>query len=152
MLSRALSTPTYTPGGSVDVALRMERVGNDAVTALGVEETLPEGFAFDGIVGDVKPDIAPKQGQTGKIEFAWITVPQFPATVSYRVKAADGTTVIRKTYPSGRDGSEVVLVEVEGGGHTWPGQEPRLKELGKSTRNISANDLMWEFFQKHPMK
>lgn len=67
-------------------------------------------------------------------------------------KAKDGTSVIRKTYPSGRDGSEVVLVVVEGGGHTWPGQEPRLKELGKSTRNISANDLMWEFFQKHPMK
>ena len=24
--------------------------------------------------------------------------------------------------------------------------------LGKSTKDISANDLMWEFFQKHPMK
>ena len=75
-----------------------------------------------------------------------------PLIAKLPVKAADGTTVIRKTYPSGRDGSEVVLLEVEGGGHTWPGQEPRLKELGKSTRNISANDLMWEFFQKHPMK
>ncbi|MEI7684172.1 MAG: PHB depolymerase family esterase, partial [Planctomycetota bacterium] len=66
--------------------------------------------------------------------------------------AKDGTTITRKTYGGGRDGSEVVLVIIEGGGHTWPGQEPRLKALGKSTKNISANDLMWEFFQKHPMK
>ena len=64
----------------------------------------------------------------------------------------DGTTITRKTYRGGKDGSEVVLVVIGGGGHTWPGQEPRLKTLGKSTRNISANDLMWEFFAKHPMQ
>lgn len=67
-------------------------------------------------------------------------------------KVKDGTSVVRKTYGSGKDGSEVVLIEIKGGGHTWPGQEPRLKVLGKSTKNISANDLMWEFFEKHPMK
>ncbi len=66
--------------------------------------------------------------------------------------AKDGTTIIRKAYGNGKDGSEVVLVIIEGGGHTWPGQETRLRMLGKSTKNISANDLMWEFFQKHPMK
>jgi polyhydroxybutyrate depolymerase len=66
--------------------------------------------------------------------------------------AQDGTTITRKTYGAGQDGSEVVLVIIEGGGHTWPGQEPRLRLLGKSTKNISANKLMWEFFQKHPLK
>jgi polyhydroxybutyrate depolymerase len=45
-----------------------------------------------------------------------------------------------------------VLVSIEGGGHTWPGRESRLKFLGKSTGNISANDIMWQFFQKHPKK
>jgi polyhydroxybutyrate depolymerase len=60
--------------------------------------------------------------------------------------------VIRSTYGQCKDGAEVVLVAVEGGGHTWPGREPGLRALGKSTRNISANDLMWEFFEKHPMK
>jgi polyhydroxybutyrate depolymerase len=64
----------------------------------------------------------------------------------------DGTTIIRKTYGEGRDGSEVVLVAIEGAGHTWPGREPGVKWLGKSTKNISANDLMWDFFQKHPMQ
>jgi poly(3-hydroxybutyrate) depolymerase len=27
-----------------------------------------------------------------------------------------------------------------------------LKLLGKATKNVSANELMWEFFDKHPMK
>ncbi len=63
----------------------------------------------------------------------------------------DGTHVTRTVYSGGRDGSEVVLMTVHGGGHTWPGRDPRTKELGKSTMNVSANDLMWEFFQKHPM-
>jgi polyhydroxybutyrate depolymerase len=46
----------------------------------------------------------------------------------------------------------VVLIVIEGGGHTWPGRKPPLKILGKSTRNLSANDVMWEFFERHPMK
>jgi polyhydroxybutyrate depolymerase len=37
-------------------------------------------------------------------------------------------------------------------GHTWPGREPALKLLGKATRNVSANEMMWEFFEKHPMR
>jgi len=75
-----------------------------------------------------------------------------PVVTTIPDTAKDGTTIIRKNYGSGKDGSEVVLVVIEGGGHTWPGQEPRLRFLGKSTKNISANDLMWEFFENHPMK
>ena len=66
-------------------------------------------------------------------------------------KGSDGMKVIRRTFGSGRDGSEVVLVVIEGGGHTWPGKKSTAAVLGRSTRNVSANDLMWEFFQKHPM-
>lgn len=65
-------------------------------------------------------------------------------------KAADGMRVTRKTWTGGRKGSEVVLIEIEGGGHTWPGQRPVVARLGDSTMDISANDLMWEFFQRHP--
>ncbi|MFM7975651.1 MAG: alpha/beta hydrolase family esterase [Pirellula sp.] len=64
----------------------------------------------------------------------------------------DGTNVKQVRYESGKDGAEVVLVIIQGGGHTWPGNEPRIKSLGVSTRDISANDMMWDFFQQHPMK
>lgn len=61
---------------------------------------------------------------------------------------------IRKTYGGGEEDSEVMLIEIEGGGHTWPGHEtlPGFETMGKSSKDISANDLTWEFFQKHPMK
>lgn len=60
----------------------------------------------------------------------------------------DGTTVTRKTY-CGNQGAEVTLVVVHGGGHTWPGRQPPLGMLGRSTRDISATDLIWEFFSRH---
>jgi polyhydroxybutyrate depolymerase len=75
-----------------------------------------------------------------------------PAVVELPDQAKDGTKVTRKSYGGGKEGAEVVLLVIDGGGHTWPGRQPALKVLGKSTRNISANDLMWEFFQKHAMK
>jgi polyhydroxybutyrate depolymerase len=78
--------------------------------------------------------------------------PETPIQEDLPDKADDGTKVRKKTYGPGKDGAEVVLVEIEGGGHTWPGQEPPVRFIGKSTKDISANDLMWESFQKHPMK
>lgn len=73
-----------------------------------------------------------------------------PETVRLPDKAADGMRVTRMTWTGDRKGSEVVLIEIQGGGHTWPGQRPVIDRLGESTMDISANDLMWEFFQRHP--
>ena len=67
-------------------------------------------------------------------------------------KDGDEMKVTRKTYGGGKNGSEVVLVVIEGGGHTWPGMKPPASFMGKSAMNISTNDLMWEFFQKHKLK
>jgi len=61
-------------------------------------------------------------------------------------KDGDEMKVTRKTYGSGKDGAEVVLVVIEGGGHTWPGQKPPVGFMGKSAMNMSANDLIWDFF------
>lgn len=63
----------------------------------------------------------------------------------------DGTQVRRHRYAGGRGGAEVILMEIAGGGHTWPGMQPVVSWLGKSTRRISANDLIWDFFQRHPL-
>ena len=76
---------------------------------------------------------------------------EFPNTETI---SADGDemTVTRKTYPAGNEGSEVVLIAIDKGGHTWPGQKPPVGFISRSAMNISANDLIWDFFQKHPMK
>lgn len=67
-------------------------------------------------------------------------------------KAGDELKVTRKTYSGGRNGSEAVLVTIEGGGHTWPGMKPMVGFIGKSTTNVFANALIWDFFSRHPMK
>jgi polyhydroxybutyrate depolymerase len=86
---------------------------------------------------------------------AWIKVngcqPE-PEVIELPDKANDGTTITQKTYKDGKIGAEVILVTIHGGGHTWPGQQPRIEFLGKSTKNASANDLMWSFFQWHPLR
>jgi polyhydroxybutyrate depolymerase len=74
-----------------------------------------------------------------------------PEIVALPDKANDGMKSTRKTWGGGKEGSEVVLIEIENGGHTWPGMDPPVAMLGKSTKDISANDLMWEFFQRHPL-
>jgi polyhydroxybutyrate depolymerase len=64
----------------------------------------------------------------------------------------DGTSVERRVYPDCRGGADVVLYAIEGGGHTWPGRVLRERLLGVATREISATDLMWEFFAGHGRK
>ncbi len=51
------------------------------------------------------------------------------------------------------DGTEVELVKIKGMGHGWPGGRRMLKvELeGDISDSINANDMMWDFFQRHPM-
>ncbi|HJT76580.1 MAG TPA: PHB depolymerase family esterase [Gemmataceae bacterium] len=85
---------------------------------------------------------------------AWVRAngcAQEPVTEELPDKAHDGTKVTRTTYGGGRDGAEVVLVTIKGGGHTWPGRASPAKVLGKATMNVSANDLIWEFFQRHSL-
>lgn len=75
-----------------------------------------------------------------------------PRATDVLSKDGDELKVTRTTYGGGKKGAEVVLVVIEGGGHTWPGRMTIESLLGKSTKQISANDLIWDFFQKHPMK
>jgi len=61
----------------------------------------------------------------------------------------DDCTVECSVYGPGKDGAEVVLYTIRGGGHTWPGRKAA-RFLGASTLDIDASTLIWEFFQRHP--
>ncbi|MFV0453040.1 MAG: alpha/beta hydrolase family esterase [Propioniciclava sp.] len=47
------------------------------------------------------------------------------------------------------DRADVVVYEVAGGGHTWPGTSVDLSFLGYTTQEVSASEAMWSFFAKH---
>jgi polyhydroxybutyrate depolymerase len=59
--------------------------------------------------------------------------------------------VRRVAYANCAENADVVLYSVEGGGHTWPGGKP-LPEwmVGRTTREINASSVIWEFFVQHP--
>jgi polyhydroxybutyrate depolymerase len=62
----------------------------------------------------------------------------------------DGTRVRRSTYPGCREGRDVVLFTIEGGGHTWPGGPPVGRAVGRVTRDLDASGAMLDFFDRHP--
>lgn len=52
------------------------------------------------------------------------------------------------------EGAEVVLATMLGGGHTWPGSRYSFKPqlFGPKIVDISASELMWQFFMDHADK
>lgn len=55
-------------------------------------------------------------------------------------------------YPAGTNTADVVLYTVTGGGHTWPGGKPMPAAIvGKTSSDIDATRLMWNFFVEHPL-
>ncbi len=63
----------------------------------------------------------------------------------------DGATVHVQRYTGGKDGTEVALVTVVGGGHTWPGGKQYLSHglVGTLCRDFNASDLILDFFLRH---
>lgn len=57
--------------------------------------------------------------------------------------------IVTDTYGGGIGGSEVVLYTIRGGGHAWPGSAGSVTG-DVPTQEISASELMWEFFKRHP--
>jgi len=81
---------TFRPGTMLDITLTiLVNQSNPDLTALGLRETLPQGWSFSamrGVTGQ-PPAVMPQPGATGMLEFAWITPPnQFPYTITYTVQ------------------------------------------------------------------
>jgi polyhydroxybutyrate depolymerase len=62
--------------------------------------------------------------------------------------------IVRRTYTDGENGTEVILYTTVGGDHWWPGNpwisRPGSPWLVDAIQEISATDLIWEFFEQHP--
>ncbi|MEI7809557.1 MAG: hypothetical protein WCJ07_13850, partial [Verrucomicrobiota bacterium] len=82
--------------------------------------------------------------------FKWVQA------VSAPVKPAEDREahgVRTRHYGPGSDGAEVVFITIESQGHVWPGGKNLLPEfmVGKATDKLKAVDVVWEFFEKHPL-
>ena len=63
----------------------------------------------------------------------------------------DGTRVLRREWTACHDDAGVVLLEVQGGGHTWPGGTQYLPEawIGPVSHDIDAEREIWAFFEDY---
>jgi polyhydroxybutyrate depolymerase len=77
-----------------------------------------------------------------------------PRSEQLEDKEDDGTRTTVRTHGDCDGGADVVLVEVMGGGHTWPGGHGYLGEdtIGRTSRDFLANKTIWSFFQAHPLR
>lgn len=88
------------------------------------------------------------------------TIPQITADWAVRngcdatpTTAAVAADVVLATFAC-PPGAETELYEITGGGHSWPGSALSVaieSVVGHTTMSISANDIMWAFFQAHPL-
>ena len=64
----------------------------------------------------------------------------------------DLTRVHEDIYQNGTNHTEVVLYTIINGGHTWPGGLQYLPKalVGRTCRDIDANEVIWDFFSTHP--
>jgi polyhydroxybutyrate depolymerase len=58
--------------------------------------------------------------------------------------------LIQEAYTGCQQGTEVRIYSIKGEGHTWPGGRKGGPRGDKPAAEISANDLLWDFFEKHP--
>jgi polyhydroxybutyrate depolymerase len=65
---------------------------------------------------------------------------------------SDRTWVQRDIYSRGTNATEVILYTIYNGGHTWPDGYQYLPKVlvGRTSYDINANSVIWEFFSSHP--
>ena len=61
----------------------------------------------------------------------------------------DNCHAIRYTYSGGKNNTEVVLIKIENGGHTWPGRKAYAPKIliGNTCQDFQAEEVIWEFFK-----
>ena len=76
--------------GTLDLTVELDWDGPGPVTALSLIDVLPDGWTFNSVVDGDIPALAPPAGASGKIEFAWVWIPDLPATLTYRLNVPAG--------------------------------------------------------------
>jgi polyhydroxybutyrate depolymerase len=66
-------------------------------------------------------------------------------------KANDGTLITERIYNANKNTAKVMSYTIQNGGHTWPQGKQYLSEriIGKTSQNMNACNVIWEFFKKH---
>jgi polyhydroxybutyrate depolymerase len=107
--------------------------------------------------GTADPIVPYEGGPSQAFDIPFPNIPDWVDTLANR----NGCAEEPQTLPTGVDvrgvmypdcAGDVIFYSIDGGGHTWPGGKPLPKIIaGVTTQQIDATQLMWDFFQQHPL-
>jgi polyhydroxybutyrate depolymerase len=128
--------------------------GFNAAPAVDVKSPVSV-IAFHGTADRVIPYC----GGDGGIFGYKITTPHISQSIQFWVdkdrcsskpKRTESGSIVKETYQGGLNGTEVCLYTIKGGNHSWPGGKLAWPPWKHPTRELSATDAMWDFFEQHP--
>ncbi len=88
-------------GTAMEVTITFGAVQNRSVKAMGLNERLPDGWLFGGVIGGNAPSVAPEQGASGQLDFAWLPTPMQGGSFTYRVVPAKDVSSGAGCEPNG---------------------------------------------------
>lgn len=135
-------------GAPLPVPVREEQRPRGPQRPIGVMQV--HGTADDVVMYDGKPGHYLSAAETQGYWAARQGLAGAPSvTLDEDADSTDGTSI--SVVTTGQPGQQVALVTVHNGGHTWPGADPFNVGLpiGRTTRDININEMMWRFFAAH---
>jgi polyhydroxybutyrate depolymerase len=77
-----------------------------------------------------------------------------PAITTIPDEAKDGTSIVKEEYSNPENGFKVIGYTINNGGHTWPGGWQYMPKfiVGKTTKNLNACKVIWDFFKEYKLK
>jgi polyhydroxybutyrate depolymerase len=113
---------------------------------------------FIAFHGTKDPAVPYEGGVNSAYDITYPAVPDFIHAYADQNQCAESVAVPQEgeissvKYTHCAQNAEVVLYTIHGGGHTWPGDTPAATpSWGYTTQQIDATQLMWQFFEQHPM-
>ncbi len=114
------------------------------VSVLVIHGTADRNLPFDGGPGARAVEVHEVRSVAAALEF-WRRNDR--CAEPPRVEQSGSVTRTRQSGCS--EGSEVELVAIEGGGHSWPGGERMARFLDPPSTAIDASAEIWRFFARH---
>lgn len=99
----------------------------------------------------------PYNGGIGEKSLVDVEFLPVETTVNFWVNVYNGflmhrseSTDFHKTSYKNNNGTEIISYKMLYGGHSWPGGEKIRRFADNPVKNVSATDLIWEFFKNNP--